>query len=448
MKKILFTCIGGNDPISNNHDGSILHICRYHQPDKVIMLGSKEICELNKDKDSVWCLEKLGESLHNTFECTVLKEEALTDPQNFDIVYPIIKKSIKNIKAEMNPEDELYVNIASGTPAMKYCLQFLSALSDYSFTPISVNTPVKGMNTKKSPKDDTKIQELWDKNEDNDVSINRTRITKSLYMLNEFYQNTIVKLIENYDYSGALTLLGTVNCFSLETKELIEAALKRSQLNTVDAENTFNKYGFSLPISDDRKNVVEYALSIANNLKKQRYADFIRAITPLMTDLYIKALEQFCNIDIGLCTSTNNGVMRWEEVRRSDSTIIANTKNTVFSSLNQAFHNSFNYGIVYNIHLRKILEANLTHSNTEREIKRIINFLGRIESSVRNIAAHQMVMFTSDDVRTLTTHTPQEIFTNLQNFMLKLNIPKTVWNSYTDMNEVIIKSIRKTDEEQ
>ena len=91
--KILLSCIGGNDPISNNHDGSILHICRYHKPDKVIMLASKEMCDLNMDKHCVSCLEKLYKllGLDNIFKCEVIKEDNLTDPQDFDIIYPIIK---------------------------------------------------------------------------------------------------------------------------------------------------------------------------------------------------------------------------------------------------------------------------------------------------------------------------------------------------------------------
>lgn len=441
--KILFSCIGGNDPISNNHDGSILHICRYHKPDKVIMLASKEMCDLNMDKHCVSCLKKLGESLNHKIECEIIKANNLTDPQDFDIIYPIIKESIKKIKAGMKPEDELYVNIASGTPAMKYCLQFLSALSDYSFTPISVNTPVKGMNTNKTDKKAFDPEKQWADNEDNKITDNRTRITKSLFMLNEFYQNTLVKLIENYDYSGALTLLGTVNCFSEETKELIEAGLQRTQLDTNNAEKTLNKYGFTLPISDDRKNMVEYALSIANNLKKERYADFIRAITPLMTDLYIKALEQFCNIDIKNAVRINNGVMRWEEVKNGEDQARIQAKNAIFPDLNTVF-NPFRYGIVYNVHLRTILDAKPYGSNE----KNLIQFMGDIEESVRNIAAHQMVMFTSDDVLSRTGHKPEDIFANLQELMLLLNIPKEVWDSYSDMNEVIIKSIKKVDAEQ
>ena len=46
---ILFTPVGGTDPISlnNYHDGSILHICRFYKPDKVILYMSKEMLDLS-----------------------------------------------------------------------------------------------------------------------------------------------------------------------------------------------------------------------------------------------------------------------------------------------------------------------------------------------------------------------------------------------------------------
>ena len=50
-RKILFTPVGGTDPISstNCYDGAILHICRHYKPDKVIMYMSKEMLE-NQEK--------------------------------------------------------------------------------------------------------------------------------------------------------------------------------------------------------------------------------------------------------------------------------------------------------------------------------------------------------------------------------------------------------------
>ena len=43
MAKILFSPIGGSDPIRNFRDGSMLHICRYYLPDKVILYLTGEM---------------------------------------------------------------------------------------------------------------------------------------------------------------------------------------------------------------------------------------------------------------------------------------------------------------------------------------------------------------------------------------------------------------------
>ena len=44
-RTILFTPVGGTDPISstNGHDGSMLHICRQYKPDEVVLYMSKEM---------------------------------------------------------------------------------------------------------------------------------------------------------------------------------------------------------------------------------------------------------------------------------------------------------------------------------------------------------------------------------------------------------------------
>ena len=46
MKKILFSPIGGTDPIANERDGSLLHMCRIYRPDKVFLFLSKEITDI------------------------------------------------------------------------------------------------------------------------------------------------------------------------------------------------------------------------------------------------------------------------------------------------------------------------------------------------------------------------------------------------------------------
>lgn len=61
MKKILFSPIGGTDPISNFRDGAMLHICRIYKPDIVYLYLSKEMCEFQEKDDRYrYCLEQLG----------------------------------------------------------------------------------------------------------------------------------------------------------------------------------------------------------------------------------------------------------------------------------------------------------------------------------------------------------------------------------------------------
>ena len=69
MKKILFSPIGGTDPISNFRDGAMLHICRIYKPDIVYLYLSKEMCEF-QEKDDIYryCLEQLGKKLDKHFE--------------------------------------------------------------------------------------------------------------------------------------------------------------------------------------------------------------------------------------------------------------------------------------------------------------------------------------------------------------------------------------------
>ena len=60
---ILFTPVGGTDPISSTNckDGSMLHICRFYKPNKVIMYMSKEMLDYQEEDDRYrYCLNNLA----------------------------------------------------------------------------------------------------------------------------------------------------------------------------------------------------------------------------------------------------------------------------------------------------------------------------------------------------------------------------------------------------
>ena len=49
-KTILFSPVGGTDPISwnNGYDGAMLHIARVYRPDKIILYLSAEMVEFHE----------------------------------------------------------------------------------------------------------------------------------------------------------------------------------------------------------------------------------------------------------------------------------------------------------------------------------------------------------------------------------------------------------------
>lgn len=56
-KKVLYSTVGGTDPIANFRDGSMLHICRIYKPDEVYLMMSQEISNHHRHDDRYrYCL--------------------------------------------------------------------------------------------------------------------------------------------------------------------------------------------------------------------------------------------------------------------------------------------------------------------------------------------------------------------------------------------------------
>ena len=104
-KTILFTPVGGTDPISstNCQDGSMLHICRAYQPDKIIMYMSKEMLEFQEMDDRYqYCIERLGKMQGHDYEIEIVERRELTKVHEFDYFYQDFRNIIQNMYNDMN----------------------------------------------------------------------------------------------------------------------------------------------------------------------------------------------------------------------------------------------------------------------------------------------------------------------------------------------------------
>ena len=182
-RTILFSPVGGTDPIpmTNLHDGSLLHICRVYRPDEVILYMSQEMLE-KQDKDDRYrrALQMLFEKQGR--EGIIIREiqrPELKRVEDFDFFYDEFQQILMDIFNKMDDSDELLLNVSSGTPAMKSGILITQNFMGSAARVIQVPTPTGGMNEhhhdKTYDKKDTyDLEELWELNPDNEEAfVNR-----------------------------------------------------------------------------------------------------------------------------------------------------------------------------------------------------------------------------------------------------------------------------------
>lgn len=325
-RTILFSPVGGTDPTSfdNSRDGSLLHICRFYQPTDIILYMSSEILK-NQEKDDRYryCLRQL----YSEFKCGVVGKDEVLDGdyrrcidrlfyvrsgegqvvireiqkpelehvEKFDPFYNEFRNIIAEIFRYMDPEDKLLFNVSSGTPAMKSALLVLGTLGEYPVQMIQVATPTRKMNDHNHK--DYDVELAWECDEDNDPNLVENRCSEVhcpslLVMKNE---ESIRGLIKAYDYSAALVVAKSMNSeYTKNYLDLIDMAAKRELFDFKGVDQLIRKTDYDcVPVKGgDSRKAFEYALSVQLKWNKRQYADFLRALTPLIVDLFEDVLKE------------------------------------------------------------------------------------------------------------------------------------------------------------
>lgn len=440
-RKILFTPVGGTDPISstNCYDGAILHICRHYKPDKVIMYMSKEMLE-NQEKDDRYryCLDKLCDLQKRTMSYEIIEKNELTKVHEFDFYYEDFQKCIRDIYQTMDESDELFLNVSSGTPAMKSGLLVLQTMEEYPAKLIQVSTPEKRINEHHHK--DYDVVTLWELDEDNqpDAHNRCSEITcPSLQKLKK--EEVIKKHIISYDYRAALTVVNTMKAEDTQNyKNYLKLAEKRLLLDISEVDKIAKKINFDcIPVkSSSERMLFEYALCMMIKLKKGEYVDFIRAITPILVDLFELVLKVQCKIDVNdYCNNIKK--KDGSNQRRWTGDKLMNTE--VESVLNTAFSGSFKLGDVYSVHIKALIE----HFSTDMQMNELISNLRLVEEKIRNTAAHDIVSVTEKTIEERTGFSADKIMKMIQKLFsyTGIKVKKEYWDSYDLMNQKILEKI-------
>lgn len=438
-KVILFTPVGGTDPISstNCHDGSMLHICRMYKPDKVIMYMSKEMLDYQElDDRYLYCLTRLAKLQNREMEYEIIERRNLTRVHEFDYFYEDFRQIIERVYEQMDETDTLLLNVSSGTPAMKSGLAVLKTIGEFPATLIQVTTPEKKINEHIHEGYDVKI--LWELNEDNEPEPENRCSEIQCPTLSKLKQEEIIKKhIKVYDYQAALDVADTMSeRDTSKYRELLYLASRRVLLDFSEVDKKIRETGFKcLPVinSSERK-YFEYALNVDLRIRKREYVDFIRSITPLIVDLFELVLKKQCRLKFeDFCeVKKRNGTYqrRWSENK---------LHGTKVESILKEHYSNFKAGDIYSDHLR-ILIIELCE---DVYLKGLVNDLRDVEKNIRNVAAHEIISVTEEKIKELTGFSGEQIMNKIKELFryTSISIKKEYWDSYDEMNAKILEKI-------
>lgn len=441
MAKILFSPIGGSDPIRNYHDGSMLHICRNYLPDRVVLYLSGEMYQHHvQDNRYVYCLEELGRKMSHPFEIEVIVRDELTEVQDYEYFYTEFTKCINDIVAQMDEGDELLLNVSSGTPAMKNALIILATLAEFSFQPIQVSTPLKRSNYMDENTKKYEVQEQWEFDEDNEPQegdTSRCEEIKSLNLVKLLKVNLLEKHLQAYDYTAALEIARDLkNHISVKATAMIEQANERNQLNTKRVNELAKKIDYQpMPVKNQENcDLLEYVLLLQMKVRRKEYADFIRAITPVVFELFYRVLKRQCHIDIkDYCDEKKSG-LRWN-LEKIKQTEVGDILQKEYAAT------GFRGGPVYSSQLKPLI----LHYSVSEKVNSLVTDLRHAEEKARNKAAHTIVSITNEKIVKWTDYTAEELLVKIQQLTLFV-VPGqdgSIWDSYDRMNEAIMKEIRQ-----
>lgn len=449
-RTILFSPIGGTDPISNTncYDGAFLHICRVYHPTDVVMYMSAEVLEYEKtDHRYSYCLEKLCEKPGYEIRRKVIERPDLVNVQDFDWFYQEFRDVFEDFRADldMDDTDRLLVNISSGTPAMKSGLLVLMTMGDYPATLIQVSTPEKGMNEHKHT--DYQVKDLWDLDPDNEVNfVNRCKEVKCPNLSQLKNEEILKKHIENYDYHAAVQMAESMpKSVTASYLDFLKFADARIHMDFHLTGKLSRKCGtgisFFLPVTNGHeRDCFEYALVLDIKRKKGEYTDFLRALTPLLVDLFEMVLWKQFGLDVDYYSKNIKGVRKWNMVK------LEGTKEgvDVIDVLSQKYVNGFSGGTIYTDNLKTILDAYCRRREPRYDtLQKTMDDLRNVEEKVRNRAAHEIVSIGDEDIKKISGFSSEEIMNKIKKTFTYAGIHLTEnnWNSYEIMNRVIEKQI-------
>lgn len=426
--KILISAVGTTDPISNNHDAALLHIARNYRPDKIVLVYSQEML-VKQDLINKVLLSIEGYNPIIEIDSTILNNDEVF---LFDKMYEVMGLIVQKYT---NDDDEIILNLSSGTPQIISALFALNRINDYNTQAIQVATPKKGANREYKPLTDSEIDALIVENQDNSLDfVDRSIKDKSEKFTQALVKRHLRSLIASFDYQAAEAIINRKEYNKLLSKKRI--AYIREKLN--DFSRVFKNQSIlsdilSFPLDDSQKKALNYYLLIDVLKEREHIADVLikaKSLAEFVIEETIKKDHEGLIVFDGNLPKLNPDFPDCEAIlddidkKMKKSRGIEDTEERIFSV--QSTLNLLSY--------LNILEFYEYDSQLQTAINGILSLNGE-----RNKVAHGL---SEIDTRLLSRKKLKQLSENLRLLLVDcLGIDSSYFNYYDKQNEELIKML-------
>lgn len=474
-ERVLLTFAGNTDPTRGQHDGPILHICRYYRPQKIYLILTKEMQERDENKNIY--RESILKNIDNYDPELIRVYTGIENAHEFDGYFSYVYNTFKGIIEEIVEGTQILVNVTSGTPQMTANLiSYIVDARNRNIIPIQVSTPENKSNFPPPFDYDTEEEAKKNKDSKEETRTNRLMSPDLTRYSRVSLKNQIERLLDQYEYATPLELLNQKNIYnkSLELKSLLMFGLDRKNLRGAEVNKTLarisdGKYEdlYYYPIDKKARviplwyELVDYfALALAK-LNSGDISGYILMLEPIMVNLYLSILKDLDAFKIAFYeifydankSSQNKGLEpRYkvkEEFRVSYSQLFGQVegsmKNKRISSLDTNRD-------ISDILLKSLIECMIktyrkANGIESKDFSKLTQALEGVKEP-RNQLAHSLKTYGKKDIGTKVKLNPKVINEEIINFLTKYYTPLGFKPSMLDIYDNINKEIKRILEEE
>ena len=454
IKTILFSPIGGSDPVNAGHDGAWIHCCRFFQPDLTVVYLSAQMLAREERKGMFSeTLKRLNKHTGKTIAMEKEERPQIDNPQNFEAFYDDFEDVLTRYHQEY-PDAEILINISSGTPAMKSCLTVLYHFLPFPVKLIRVDSPHHELGLDRGRRatvsDDYDVDDNWENNLDNlEDAENRCHIQTvkqhAVRLRITQLKAQLKVLIEHHEYSAARMLAKESELKGVLSDRLIsflEGATARIQMDLSRAGIILSALG-----NEEGKMIrghyqdllyqgAELLMTMEIDLKREDIAACLRKLTPVLFSLIIGCLHKNGIDLLSVTTNEKNKYIDGRKLEARYPELYRRISGRLFSMM-------YPDTTIMDSGTLMIILSDIV--SNQDPVKNCISRLRDIEAVVRVEVAHKPVKMTAALFQSETGIEPEEMLRLAKDAFQKLNpvlFNSSFWDSYSRMVTAISEELQ------